>query len=171
MPIKSIFDVTHICVESFKDDISNNLIESFNKQFKAWYKTKQGFNSFDSANNLISMFVFLISLDLILIFQDLHLLKWYTLYTYWAQASTRLHGFGAGSSKVLLLSLEVRFIFILTLQCLKEFLIFPQMLYPAPKYASCCPLVYHHSCVFSLQWLFEIGEKECCYHRKPYHFD
>ncbi len=58
VPIKSIFDVTHICVESFKDDISNNLIESFNKQFKAWYKTKQGFNSFDSANNLISMFVF-----------------------------------------------------------------------------------------------------------------
>jgi len=38
--------------------ISNNLIECFHKQFKAWYKTKQGFSSFDSANNLISMFVF-----------------------------------------------------------------------------------------------------------------
>ena len=51
-------DVKHIRVESFKDDISNNLIESFHHQFKAWYKTKQGFNSYDSANNLISMFIF-----------------------------------------------------------------------------------------------------------------
>jgi transposase-like protein/rubredoxin len=59
IPVKSLFDgVKHIRVESFKDDISNNLIECFNKQFKAWYKTKQGFSSFDSANNLISMFVF-----------------------------------------------------------------------------------------------------------------
>ena len=59
VPVKSLFsDVKHIRVESFKDDISNNLIECFNKQFKAWYKTKQGFSSFDSANNLISMFVF-----------------------------------------------------------------------------------------------------------------
>ena len=59
VPVKSIFeDVLHIRVESFKDDISNNLIECFNKQFKAWYKTKQGFCSFQSANNLISMFVF-----------------------------------------------------------------------------------------------------------------
>jgi len=59
VPVKSLFDdVKHIRVESFKDDISNNLIECFNKQFKAWYKTKQGFPSFRSANNLISMFVF-----------------------------------------------------------------------------------------------------------------
>ena len=60
VPAKSVFgsDVKHIRVESFKDDISNNLIESFHHQFKAWYKTKQGFKSFDSANNLISMFVF-----------------------------------------------------------------------------------------------------------------
>ncbi len=59
VPIKSIFPQSrHIRVQSFKDDISNNLIECFNKQFKAWYKTKQGFSSFDSANNLISMFVF-----------------------------------------------------------------------------------------------------------------
>lgn len=59
VPVKSIFDnVKHIRVQSFKDDISNNLIESFHHQFKAWYKTKQGFNSFASANNLISMFVF-----------------------------------------------------------------------------------------------------------------
>lgn len=59
VPVKSIFPVTqHIRVESFKDDISNNLIESFNHQFKAWYKTKQGFNSYLSANNLISTFVF-----------------------------------------------------------------------------------------------------------------
>jgi transposase-like protein len=59
VPAKSIFrGVKHIRVHSFKDDISNNLIECFNKQFKAWYKTKQGFSSFHTANNLISMFVF-----------------------------------------------------------------------------------------------------------------
>lgn len=58
VPVKAVFDVEHIRVESFRDAVSNNLIEAFNKQFKAWYKTKQGFNSFDSANNLISMFVF-----------------------------------------------------------------------------------------------------------------
>ena len=58
VPVKSIFGVKHIRVESFEDDISNNLIEAFNKQFKAWYKTKQGFNSFESANNMIAMFVF-----------------------------------------------------------------------------------------------------------------
>ena len=58
-PVKAVFDdVNHIRVESFKDDVSNNLIECFNKQFKAWYKTKQGFSSFHSANNLISLFVF-----------------------------------------------------------------------------------------------------------------
>jgi transposase-like protein/DNA-directed RNA polymerase subunit RPC12/RpoP len=57
-PVKSVLRVSHIRVASFKDDISNNLIESFNKQFKTWYKSKQGFNSFDSANNLISLFVF-----------------------------------------------------------------------------------------------------------------
>lgn len=59
VPIKSIMPkVNHIRVQSFKDDVSNNLIECFNKQFKAWYKTKQGFSSFASANNLISTFVF-----------------------------------------------------------------------------------------------------------------
>lgn len=36
IPIKSIFDnIKHIRVGSFKDDISNNLIESFHHQFKA----------------------------------------------------------------------------------------------------------------------------------------
>lgn len=60
VPAKSVLssDIKHIMVQSFNDDISNNLIESFNHQFNVWYKTKQGFNSFDSANNLISMFVF-----------------------------------------------------------------------------------------------------------------
>jgi transposase-like protein len=58
VPVKSILTVPHIRVETFKDDISNNLIECFNKQFKAWYKTKQGFSSFACANNLISTFVF-----------------------------------------------------------------------------------------------------------------
>ena len=33
-------------------------MECFNKHFKAWYKTIQGFSSLESANNLISMFVF-----------------------------------------------------------------------------------------------------------------
>ena len=28
-------------------DINNNLIESFNKTFKAWYKCKKGFNCFE----------------------------------------------------------------------------------------------------------------------------
>ena len=58
VPAKSVLNVNHIRVESFKADVSNNLIECFNKQFKAWYKTKQGFNSYKCANNLISMFVF-----------------------------------------------------------------------------------------------------------------
>ena len=57
-PVKSVLNVPHIRVASFKDDISNNLIEAFNKQFKTWYKSRQGFHSFQSANNLITMFVF-----------------------------------------------------------------------------------------------------------------
>ena len=58
-PVRSLFQsVRHVRVESFKDVISNNLIECFHKQFKAWYKTKQGFGSLSCANNLISMFVF-----------------------------------------------------------------------------------------------------------------
>ena len=61
-PVKSAFDgAEHIRVQSFEDDISNNLIEGFNKQFRAWYKTKQGFSSFESANSLISLFVFFFS--------------------------------------------------------------------------------------------------------------
>ena len=58
VPVKTLHRVKHIRVESFRDDITNNLIECFNKQFKAWYKTKQGFSSFACANNLISMFIF-----------------------------------------------------------------------------------------------------------------
>jgi transposase-like protein len=59
IPAKCYFPTAkHIRVESFKDDISNNLIEAFNNRFKAWYKTKRGFNSFASANATISVFVF-----------------------------------------------------------------------------------------------------------------
>ena len=58
VPTKAIFDVKHIRVAGFKDDISNNVIEAFNKQFKYWYKTRYGFNSFESANSMIMMFVF-----------------------------------------------------------------------------------------------------------------
>ena len=56
--VKAVLGVKHIQVASFQDDISNNLIECFNKQFKAWYKTKNGFCDFDSANNMIATFVF-----------------------------------------------------------------------------------------------------------------
>lgn len=58
VPVKAVLGVRHIRVQSFRDDITNNLIECFNKQFKAWYKTKQGFASFDSASNLIALFLF-----------------------------------------------------------------------------------------------------------------
>lgn len=57
--VKSAFpDLKHIKVQSFADDITNNLIESFNKTFKSWYKSKLGFKSFDSANNMVFMFVY-----------------------------------------------------------------------------------------------------------------
>lgn len=58
VPAKAVLGIKHIRVESFKDDISNNVIEAFNKQFKYWYKTRYGFNSFESANSMIMMFVF-----------------------------------------------------------------------------------------------------------------
>lgn len=58
-PARLYFDQKrHIQVEDFQDDISNNLIEAFNNQFKAWYKPKRGFGSFESANRLISVFLF-----------------------------------------------------------------------------------------------------------------
>ena len=42
MPVRhTLYGIQHIRVESFHDDITNNLIECFNKQFKAWYKTKR----------------------------------------------------------------------------------------------------------------------------------
>jgi transposase-like protein len=59
VPVKCYFpNAKHIRVESFKDDISNNLIEAFNNRFKAWYKTKRGFNSFEAANATIYTFIF-----------------------------------------------------------------------------------------------------------------
>jgi len=58
-PARKFFPlVSHIQVEDFHDVISNNLIEAFNNQFKAWYKPRRGFGSFDSANRLIATFVF-----------------------------------------------------------------------------------------------------------------
>lgn len=48
----------HHVYTSFSDVLNNNLIESFNKTFKAWYKTKKGFCSFDSALDMISNFLF-----------------------------------------------------------------------------------------------------------------
>ncbi len=59
VPTKLFFpDAKHIKVKSFADDITNNVIESFNNRFKAWYKTKRGFRDFDSANAMIAVFVF-----------------------------------------------------------------------------------------------------------------
>ncbi len=58
MPVKTLYGVKHLRVENFHDNVTNNPIDCFNKQFMAWYKTKQGFSSFASANNLISMFIF-----------------------------------------------------------------------------------------------------------------
>ena len=51
-------DLDFIQVESFEDLINNNPIEAFNGQFKAWYKPKRGFKSFESANILIALFVY-----------------------------------------------------------------------------------------------------------------
>ncbi|HUM43851.1 MAG TPA: DDE-type integrase/transposase/recombinase, partial [Fervidobacterium sp.] len=48
----------HIRVEDFDDLINNNVLEAFNGQFKAWYKPKRGFNSFESANRLIATYIF-----------------------------------------------------------------------------------------------------------------
>lgn len=48
----------HVPVKPMSSDVTNNLIESFNKTFKAWYKAKKGFNDFNKANNLIFMFIF-----------------------------------------------------------------------------------------------------------------
>ena len=59
VPCKIIFSNSeHIKVQSFKDDISNNLIESFFGTFKDWVKRRRGFNSFSSANQLITTFIF-----------------------------------------------------------------------------------------------------------------
>jgi len=55
---KLLTNTQHIPVKPMSNDITNNLIESFNKTFKAWYKAKKGFNSFEKANNLISLFIF-----------------------------------------------------------------------------------------------------------------
>ena len=48
----------HIRVEDFDDLINNNVLEAFNGQFKAWYKPKRGFNTFESANRLIATYIF-----------------------------------------------------------------------------------------------------------------
>lgn len=59
IPTKTFFPNTkHIKVETFKDAISNNVLESFNGTFKSWYKTKRGFCDFHSANACITVFVF-----------------------------------------------------------------------------------------------------------------
>lgn len=44
--------------QSSTRDISNNLIESFFGTFKDWVKKRRGFNSFSSANQLITTLMF-----------------------------------------------------------------------------------------------------------------
>jgi len=59
MPVKTVFSNSrHIKVQKFTDDITNNLIESFFSKFKAQYKARRGFKSFDSVNNLLTCFFF-----------------------------------------------------------------------------------------------------------------
>lgn len=48
----------HHKYSAFSDDLNNNFIESFNKTFKAWYKTKKGFKNFESAVALITTFIY-----------------------------------------------------------------------------------------------------------------
>lgn len=55
---KLLNESKHVPVAPMSSSITNNLIESFNKTFKAWYKAKKGFNSFEKANNLIFLFIF-----------------------------------------------------------------------------------------------------------------
>jgi len=43
---------------AYDDIINNNPIEAFNGQFKAWYKPKRGFKSFDSCKSSDFPFVF-----------------------------------------------------------------------------------------------------------------
>ena len=50
MPISMAYpNIKYYTYSSFSDNLNNNFIESFNKTFKAWYKTKKGFHSFSSA--------------------------------------------------------------------------------------------------------------------------
>ncbi len=48
----------HHKYSAFSDDLNNNFIESFNKTFKAWYKTKKGFKNFESAVAIITTFIY-----------------------------------------------------------------------------------------------------------------
>lgn len=56
--IKTFENSHHQAVKDFTDNVSNNLIESFNEAFKSWYNKIKGFKSYDSANSLISVFIF-----------------------------------------------------------------------------------------------------------------
>jgi len=59
MPIEIAYTKSkHYVYASFVDDCSNNLLGSFNKTFKAWYKTKKEFHSFESTEDMISNFLF-----------------------------------------------------------------------------------------------------------------
>lgn len=54
-----IFDSSeHIKVQSFQDDITNNVIESFFGTFKDWYNGRKGFKTYESALQLISVYIF-----------------------------------------------------------------------------------------------------------------
>lgn len=53
-----ISGIKHYPYKGFTDYLNNNLIESFKKTFKAWYKTKKSFKNFCSAQQLITVFMF-----------------------------------------------------------------------------------------------------------------
>lgn len=59
IPAKVVFDkAEHIKVQSWYDDITNNLIESFFKRFKHKYKTCHGFKSEKSVQSFLQGFFF-----------------------------------------------------------------------------------------------------------------
>ncbi len=77
VPKKAFFpDDKYIQVENFRDDISNNVLESFNGTFKSWYKTKRGFVTLIPPTLVLQFLFFTITLlDRTSLWITLHRLK------------------------------------------------------------------------------------------------
>jgi len=59
MAVKTVFNESeHIKVQSYSDDITNNLLESFFSKFKANYKASRGLKTFDSSNSILMSFFY-----------------------------------------------------------------------------------------------------------------